>query len=175
MRVVAFLRGVMPSGKNKIPKMSYLVELLKNEGFKDVQSYIQSGNILLSTKLNPSELACKIHDIILEEIGADLSVIIKSKSDLLLAIEENPFDNSYDPSRVHLTFSNDPVNNLKLNQLNAMDFADQFFDFGNACFYMHLPKDSLKKRLNNNYIEKKLEIVATTRNLNVIRKLYEII
>lgn len=79
MQVIALLRGVMPTGKNKIPKMIDLVEILENVGFEHVQTYIQSGNILLETDLSDSETASKIHNIIFQKIGAELSVIIKNK------------------------------------------------------------------------------------------------
>ena len=47
MKKIIFLRGVTPTGTNRIPKMSYLVEILTEVGFLNVQTYIQSGNILL--------------------------------------------------------------------------------------------------------------------------------
>ena len=46
MQIVALLRGVTPTGKNRIPKMSYLAEILEGVGFKHVKTYIQSGNIV---------------------------------------------------------------------------------------------------------------------------------
>lgn len=49
MEVVAFLRGVTPTGKNRIPKMSYLIEILHEAGFENVRTYIQSGNVILRT------------------------------------------------------------------------------------------------------------------------------
>lgn len=50
--------------------MSYLVEILKEAGFQNVQTYIQSGNILLETNLSFSKTAALIHNIILEKIVA---------------------------------------------------------------------------------------------------------
>ena len=50
MKKIIFLRGVTPTGTNRIPKMSYLVEILTEVGFLNVQTYIQSGNILLESE-----------------------------------------------------------------------------------------------------------------------------
>ena len=52
MEVIALLRGVTPTGKNRIPKMSFLVETLEKVGLKKVKTYIQSGNVILETELS---------------------------------------------------------------------------------------------------------------------------
>ena len=74
------MRGVTPTGKNRIPKMSFLVEILEKVGLKKVKTYIQSGNVILERELSKGETVKLIHDTIAKEIGADLSVIIKKKS-----------------------------------------------------------------------------------------------
>ncbi len=43
MEHIILLRGVTPNGKNAIPKMSYLVDILTEAGFQQVRTYIQSG------------------------------------------------------------------------------------------------------------------------------------
>lgn len=82
MQYLALLRGVMPTGPNRIPKMSELVEILEASGLRSVSTYIQSGNILCETDLSAEALANQIHQIILQQIGANLSVVIKKKADL---------------------------------------------------------------------------------------------
>ena len=52
MKKIILLRGVTPTGTNRIPKMSYLVEILTEVGFLNVQTYIQSVNILLESELS---------------------------------------------------------------------------------------------------------------------------
>lgn len=171
MKVVALLRGVTPVGKNRIPKMTYLVEILKDAGFKQVVTYIQSGNIILDTEFSYAETAAKIHDIIYEKIGADLSVIIKTKEQLENAVKENPFDNSYNFSRIHLVFTHCLIDCAKLEKVKTAEFDGEEFYVGRECLYMYLPRDAKKKKLNNNYLEKQLGIIATTRKLSVIKHL----
>lgn len=173
MRVIALLRGVTPVGKNRIPKMSYLAEILEDSGFENVSTFIQSGNIMLDTSKNEKDTAVKIHDIILDKIGADLSVIIKTKSQFETAIKENPFDDSYDYSRIHLVFTDDDIDREKLNKISSFDFGEEKFAIGTECLYMYLPRSAKKKKLNNNYLEKQLGIASTMRKLNVIQKLYD--
>lgn len=125
LKKVALLRGVTPVGKNKIPKMSYLVEILTEVGLTSVQTYIQSGNIICETDLPDDKLSQLIHQTIKEKIGADLAIIIKNQPELAQAIAENPFGEDYDSSRVHLVFTNDGINGEKLNELLTQDFGEE--------------------------------------------------
>ncbi|MCD1276731.1 hypothetical protein FOA32_000587 [Streptococcus sinensis] len=61
MQCLALLRGVMPTGPNRIPKMSELIEILE---------------------ASDEALADQIHQSIFQQIGANLSVVIKKKADL---------------------------------------------------------------------------------------------
>lgn len=89
MKKFILLRGVTPVGKNRIPKMSYLAEIMESAGFKQVQTYIQSGNIILDTDMNDADVSLLVHNLILEKIGADLSVIVKNQMQLEAALAEN--------------------------------------------------------------------------------------
>lgn len=170
---VILLRGVMPTGQNRIPKMSYLVEILTEVGFKHVRTYIQSGNVVLETDLSDEEIQQLVHDTILEKIGADLSIIVKVPDQLATAAQENPFGETYDSSRIHLVFTNDTFSLEKIAELLEQDFGDEELYKGNQCLYMYLPREAKKKKLNTNFLEKKLDIVATTRKLSVVARLSE--
>ena len=171
MQVIALLRGVTPIGKNRIPSMSYLAKILREAGFRQVQTYIQSGNILLETDLALTETASRIHDVILEKIGADLSIILKTRAQLFIAAEQNPFHEAFDPSRIHLVFTNHQIDAAKVELVEDTVFAGEVFQVGQECFYLYLPRDAEKKILNNNYLERRLGIVATTRKLSVVKHL----
>ena len=57
--------------------------------------------------------------------------------------------------------------------MREMNFTDEIFAVGETCLYMYLPRDARIKKLNNNFLEKKLGIIATTRKLSVIKKLID--
>ena len=149
--------------------MSFLVEILEKVGLKKVKTYIQSGNVILETELSKGETAKLIHDTIAKEIGADLSVIIKEKNQLQIAINEN-----YDFSRIHLVFTNDSMGEDELKKLENKDFGDEKFIIGSECLYMYLPRGASPKRLNTNYLEKQFSITMTMRKLNVVEHLVEL-
>lgn len=170
---VILLRGVMPTGQNRIPKMSYLAEILTEVGFQKVQTYIQSGNIVCETDLTDEDAKNLVHDTIQEKIGADLSIIVKVPDQLATAAQENPFGETYDSSRIHLVFTNDTFSLEKIAELLEQDFGDEELYKGSQCLYMYLPREAKKKKLNTNFLEKKLDIVATTRKLSVVARLSE--
>lgn len=149
--------------------MAVLAECIRNAGFSNVQTYIQSGNIVLDTEMGDQAAAGLIHEVILKNIGADLSVIVKDSTQLKMAIEENPFGSAYDRSRIHLVFTNDLI--CKGAQVFLEDFGEEILREGSACFYMYLPRGVKKKRLNTNYLERRFGITATMRKLSVIEHL----
>lgn len=173
MRKIALLRGVTPTGRNRIPKMSYLAEVLQDAGFSQVQTYIQSGNIVLDTALSCPDTKALIHRVILEKIGADLEVILKDAAQLAAAGRGNPFSSDCDISRIHLVFTNNRIGPDRLNKLLCMDFGGELLRAGTECLYLYLPRDAKPKRLNTNYLEKQLGITATMRKLSVVAHLCE--
>lgn len=170
---IILLRGVTPTGKTRIPKMSDLAEALENVGFLSVKTYIQSGNIILNTDLTDAGIKKLVHNTILKQIGADLSIIIKEPEQLARAVKENLFGDNYDVSRIHLVFTNDNLNADILESLAQTDFGDEEFHVGRQCLYLYLPREAKKKRLNTNFLEKKLGIKVTMRKLRVTSKLSE--
>ena len=71
MRYILLLRGVNVGGKNKV-SMSDLKELLLNEGFEAVDSYINSGNLFFSSVQNCESCIAKITYVL--ESNYDFSI-----------------------------------------------------------------------------------------------------
>lgn len=153
--------------------MSYLAERLTEVGLTSVQTYIQSGNVVCETDLSDEKLSQLIHQTIKEKIGAELAIIVKHQMELVQAVAENPFGESYDSFRVHLVFTNDEINGEKLNKLLHQDFGNEELCLGSQCLYMYLPRDARKKKLNTNFLEKQLGLTVTMRKLSVISRLSE--
>lgn len=168
MRKIVLLRGVAPKGKNRIPSMSALANMLEKFGFEDVKTYIQSGNIALTSEWSDGEICAKVHDSILDNIGADLSVIVKDIKQLTTAIAENPFGKGYDASMCHLVFTNDLISAQRLQKMLATDFGEELFAVGNECLYLYLPETAVKKRSYTNFIERQLGIRVTIRKLHTV-------
>lgn len=169
---IVLLRGVMPSGKNRIPKMSLLREVLEEGGFEEVRTYIQSGNIVLRSALSPEETGEKVSSLIRENIGADLSVVVKTAEEIRQVLEGNPFvAEKYDMARLFFTLFNDTLDRAKAQELADQDFGEEEFAYTDHAMYMYLPRDASRSKLSNNFLERKLKITTTTRNLNTLKRL----
>ncbi|RKW21401.1 DUF1697 domain-containing protein [Candidatus Gracilibacteria bacterium] len=171
---IVLLRGVMPTGKNRIPKMSFLQEILSTE-FDSVRTYIQSGNIVLISDRSRSEIAKKVFELIKKHIGPELSSIVVTREEIQEILDKNPFGADYDISRVFFTLTNDILDSELLEKMKKEIFDGQELKIVENKLYMYLPKDASRTKLNNNYLEKKLKIVATTRNFNTLTKLVEMV
>jgi uncharacterized protein (DUF1697 family) len=170
---IALLRGVMPTGKNKVP-MAQLRSILTEAGFENVRTYIQSGNVLVDTKLSAKEVEMKVHELIKQHIGAHISVVVRTSGQLQKVLDANPFRDGFDPSRVfYVLFKNRP-NPIKVEALSALDFENEKMFIGTDEAYLYLPENAARSKLSNVFLERKLEITATTRNLNTMKKMVEL-
>ena len=167
---IILLRGVTPNGKNAIPKMSYLVDILIEADFQHVRTYIQSGNIILESDLSREEIREQVHTLIKEKIGADFKMVIKNKNDFAKIVQENPFGKHYLFDRIHVILFQNDIHSLPLEKLDS-DYGEEEICIGNHCFYLYLPRTAKRKKLNTNYLEKLFGVDLTMRKLNVVEKL----
>jgi len=89
-KYIALLRGINVGGKNII-SMKDLKDLLEENGFKDVVTYINSGNIIFSSDSSDIEfLKGHCEALILQKFNLDLSLMIISAEDLIDALRNAP-------------------------------------------------------------------------------------
>ena len=172
---IALLRGVMPTGKNRIPKMAELKELLSSE-FEGVRTYIQSGNIVFLSDKIRNEIAPKVSQLIKEHIGPDLPTVVATRKEVQEMLDMNPFiGKNYDIARVFFTLTNSVLAPDLVEKLKKETFDGEELTIVGNKIYLYLPKDASRTKLNNNYVEKKLKIVATTRTFNTLSKLITLV
>ena len=139
---IVLLRGVTPNGKNKVP-MVRLREVLTGAGFVNVRTYITSGNALVDTGLPARETGKSVHDLVKKHLGPDLVVVVRTGPELQKVLDENPFRQGYDISRVFFViFAQIPAAE-KAQELSAQDFGDEKLVFTRtrdaACMYIPGP------------------------------------
>ena len=167
---IILLRGVMPTGKNRVP-MAELRDVLSDARFENVRTYIASGNVLVDTTLKPKEIEVTVRDLILKHIGPDLVVVVRTAHDLQTLLDENPFPKKYDGKRIfYVSFAKKPPKKL-VTQLEQEAFGEEKIAFGKHGAYMYIPGSAARSKLSNNFLEKKLDVSATTRNFNTLTKL----
>jgi uncharacterized protein (DUF1697 family) len=172
MTYIILLRGVMPSGKNRVP-MAQLRTVLAMAGFRNVRTYIQSGNVLVDTELSAVETQNRVHDLIREHIGPDLAVVVRTGVELQRVLANNPFQEGYDISRVFIVLFAQVAAVERVQELLSQDFGDEKLAVAGDAAYMYIPGTYGRGKLSNNSLEKKLNVSATMRNVNTLSKLVE--
>ena len=173
---LALLRGINVSGHNMI-KMEALKTALESIGFSEVVTYIQSGNVFVETDEESGfSVGFKIKQEIYKTFGHEVPVIVIGKQDLELCLKNNPFlkDKEVDTKKLYVAFlskemSSTAINELKISQIKP----DEAVVDGNRIFIKY-DVGAGKTRLDQKYIEKKLNVTATIRNWNTVNKLLEL-
>lgn len=166
---IILLRGINVSGKNKIP-MADLRALLNDLNFKNIQTYIQSGNIILESDESKSTVCKKIKDAILQRFDYDVPVIARTISEWKKAIDSYPFSVENEKI-VAFAFLNEVP---KETTIEIKKIGEDKYKIDDDVVFLYCPSGFGKTKLTNNSIEKKLKVTATTRNLRTTLKLLEL-
>ena len=175
---LALLRGINVSGHNMI-KMEILKTTLQNIGFQNVQTYIQSGNVFVDTdEENPAKVGFLIKQEIYKTFGYDVPIIVIDQSDLANCLTNNPYlkDKDLDTKKLYVAFVSVLLNKDSINQLKVSQFKPDEVHIDGSWIYIKYAVGAGKTRLDQKYIEKKLNCVTTIRNWNTVnqlRKMYD--
>jgi uncharacterized protein (DUF1697 family) len=147
-----------------------LRELLAILNFQNVQTYIQSGNIILESDLEKNVICNIIKKGIKDKFGFDVPVIVRTNVELKKVIENYPFSIENEKI-VAFSFLNKVS---KETAIEVKNIGEDKYKIVNDVVYLFCLSGFGKTKLTNNIIEKKLNVIATTRNLRTTLKLLEL-
>ena len=156
--------------------MEDLRESLVHLNFHNLQTYIQSGNIVFGAEeKDTASLAEQIHEVIQKDFGFDVPVIVLSKDELQKVAGSNPFINKRDEdiNRLYITFLAKKPEQEFIKKLSSKDLGTEEFVVDDRAVYIFCPTGYGRAKLNNNFIENKLKVTATTRNWKTVKKLLD--
>ncbi len=173
-KYVAILRGINVGGKRKI-LMKDLKLLFEELGFRDVQTYIQSGNVIFCGREITSEVTFseEIEQAIFEKFGFEVPVILRTSEELAEMLSNNPFLPETDVSRLHVTFLNDLPKEEAVEKIKNLDFSPDSFCLTGKNVFIDCAGKYHKTKLSNRFFENKLKVKATTRNWKTVLKVLE--
>jgi uncharacterized protein (DUF1697 family) len=177
MKYIALLRGINVSGKNLI-KMDALKFSLEKLNFKNIKTYIQSGNIVFeSEEKTVSELSNEIRQLILKDFSLEVPVIVIESTEFEEIVTSNPFAKKEDCDEkfMHLTFLNEQIDVSKTSLINEKLGENEELVFGKRFVYLYIPSGYGNTKLSNTFIENKLKNVATTRNWKTCNELLKML
>lgn len=161
---VALLRAVNVGGTSTLP-MSELKTICEGLGFADVQTYIQSGNVLFRSNLAEGEVRRRLEEALAARMGKAPGVILRSRRELETVLAEAPFPDAK-PNFLLVTFLPEPPAAGALDKLVAPD-GEEVQIHGRE-IYIHYPNGSGRSKLKLPALKP-----GTARNLNTVCKLAE--
>lgn len=173
---LALLRGINVSGHNMI-KMDVLKTVLENVGFQNVKTYIQSGNVFVdSDEEHGASVGFKIKQEIFKQLGLEVPVVVIAKEDLEACLSNNPFlkEKECDTKKLYVAFLSKELQGSAINDLKISQFKPDEATIDSNRVYIKYAVGAGKTRLDQKYIEKKLNVVATIRNWNTVTTLLEL-
>ncbi|PJZ70890.1 hypothetical protein CH373_06395 [Leptospira perolatii] len=173
---IALLRGINVSGQ-KIIKMDHLKSLFEALPFQNVRTYIQSGNVIFQTESSASEkIREQIEKHLEKNLGFQVKTILRTRKELESAVKRIPFqENEYSKeNKLYISFlSQKPNAGLVEKLISFNNEIDEFRPSGKE-IYIVCKKGYGKSVFSNQFLEKKLDLISTTRNLDTVQKILEI-
>jgi uncharacterized protein (DUF1697 family) len=172
---VALLRGINVGGNYLLP-MKDLAPMFAKMGCTDVQTYIQSGNVVFRASPAVAERVPRgIAKAIADRSGMKIPVIVRKASDLRKVVDENPLlARGVDPERLYVYFLADRPLPADIAKLDPARSPGHEFVVKGQEIYMHCPNGFGKTKLTNAYFDGKLGTVSTARNWRTVLKLLEL-
>lgn len=147
---VALLRGINVGGKNLI-RMPALKECFEAEGFEDVATYIQSGNVLFRATGSSSALAARIEKILTETFDYQATVVVRSRTQMRSVVEKAPKGFGSDPGTYlcDVAFLKEPLTTgVAVKQVSTRQGVDQVYAGRGVLYLERLKSRATQSRIN---------------------------
>jgi uncharacterized protein (DUF1697 family) len=167
---VAMLRGVNAGG-NPL-KMDRLRAACAELGFADVRTYLQSGNVVLSSRLGAEAVAKKLKAAIDGQTRLPVPVMVRTAAEMDTVVTANPFlkQKGIDATKLHVTFLERAIAKPDTAKLDKLAGTRDEYRLGKREVFLHCPINYGQSKLVNAALEKLLG-GATTRNWNTVTTL----
>jgi uncharacterized protein (DUF1697 family) len=171
VRQILLLRGVNVGGRNRVA-MAELSRLLDGAGMEDVRTYLQSGNVVVSSEVPARELAAQCKRVLADGFGLDVEVIVRSRDELAAVVKRNPLGHvASDPKRYQVSFLAGELDAGTLRELEALATdAERLVAVGRELYAWH-PDGVARSRLWARLAGRQLPTAATARNWTTVTKL----
>jgi uncharacterized protein (DUF1697 family) len=170
---IAMLRAVNVAGHQKIG-MEALKTLCSAMGWKDVKTYIQSGNIVFrEVGKTPEKLARKLEDGIEAEFGFRPAVLVRTAAEMRKVIANNPFAqrDEVQPNKLLVVFMSSAPTQKTVDQVLALPCDPEEIHILGREIYIYYPEGMARPKIPLARLERILQCSSTGRNWNTVNKL----
>jgi uncharacterized protein (DUF1697 family) len=171
---IALLRGINVGGHNKIP-MSDLRALCGELGWKNVQTYIQSGNLVFSASGKPAALETQLERAIEKRFGFPITVVIRAAAHWPGYVKSNPFLGACEKEShlVAMCLSKAPPQPGAVKCLRERAANGELVEHIGDALWIHFPNGVARSKLSPALLERMVGSPVTARNWLTVLKLQE--
>ena len=167
---VALLRGINVGGHKPL-KMALLREILEGAGCTDVETYIQSGNVVFGhASRSEAKLQAELEKQIAKATKFDVTVVLRSAAEMKTVVADNPFPKAGD-KELHVLFCTTRPTAAAFSKVEAAKFAPETWALANREVYLHLPKGLGNSKLAVTITRVSPAKEATARNWRTVQTL----
>ncbi len=174
--VISLLRAVNVGGHALI-KMAELRALYESLKFKDVQTYVQSGNVVFRTdEKDLAKLAKRIQAAIEKRFAVNTTVILRTVGEMRGVMARNPFAkrSGIEPSKLLVSFLLEELDADSCSQLRALELKSEELVPSGKELFIYFSNGIGKSKLPLPRLEKICGTPGTGRNWNSVTKLLAI-
>lgn len=187
---LALLRGINVGGRNKIP-MADLRALCADIGWRDITTYIQSGNVVFRAEAEPSALEAEPSALenekatlenalaagIAERFGLTVPVVVRSGASWHGYIAANPFpaESAAAPNRVMLAVAQAPPHTAAVDGLQAKAAAGEVVRPGGDALWIYFPDGVATSKLSPALLDRLVGSPVTMRNWRTVLALADLL
>jgi uncharacterized protein (DUF1697 family) len=165
------------AGHNRI-NMTDLSALYKKLGFKDAETFIQSGNVVFSSpeNLSGTDLTVKIEEAISKKFNYNIPVIIRTPEELRKIISFNPFidEENFNPEKLAVIFLYEKPSEAQIEKVITVNYPPDRFIITGKEIFIYCPNGFGKSKIYTGFFENKMKVTGTGRNWNTINALLKI-
>ena len=164
---VVLLRGVNV-GRHRRVTMADLRAAMAAAGYPDVETHVQSGNLLVSTSVRTARLAADVEAALRAELGLEVDAIVRTGAQLRKVLTANPFLAEGGPTNaLHVGFAKVKPTPAAVRALAERDFGRDRATVVGAEVYLCYPDGQGRSKMSGVTLEKILGVPITVRNWNV--------
>lgn len=153
--------------------MADLRQLMTKAGLQNVQTYIQSGNVIFDAIDDAKMIEAKIQRAIHSHFGFEVSVIVKTRDEIQSIFSACPFSNEKTEKSYFILFDQVPSVDL-VNKVSQISYENEEFVIKEDCLYFYSASGYGKAKFNLSSFERKLKVTGTARNYNTMVRLIAI-
>lgn len=174
-KYVAFLRAINVGG-SKIIRMEELRKILSVPGIDNVSTYIQSGNVVFEARKTATHtLGSKLEAHLEKQLGYPVEVFVRTPDELQAIIDHNPFKGKEKVEEMqYISFLSDEPDKKCAEELLSFNNEIDTFSIHHRELYANVVKNGQKSRFEPAFVERKLKVLSTTRNMKTVNKMLEL-